>query len=536
MKIISKVVNTPAYTAVFALRTPAFDHSGLSHLSEHMVFRGSKAYESSHELFVINTLLPASLNASTHNGFTFYFIESPCKRLFVKLIDYLYAGLLQTDYVESELILERDGVIYQELKMYERNHEYYMQAYTKRSDTSKDSVYHYGGYTDTISSNSLNDVSIYKQAIYRPENITLYLTGPEELSLDLPSQLQRFIDQKNALAQLTQHPHDANNSHDKCVEDSSKHSNSNLEHLKLRTKVKTKLGAKRYDNSIDESSTKQRDSLFVITWRIHAAYLTALCGLADSLMDMLVGSEHVIIEEDINEDGLFAFRIVSYRPEEVTRSVVEQLSKLELKRSVFELPLKQQSLVVKSCMNDYLKQNLSLPVAQELHFYLNRYKISPLEILNTISADKDITKRFIGSEQEDVEHASRLNIRKQEANKKTKPLAIEKASIFAATFKPQLSLKNVPALPGLFKAALTKMNTKHFLVVDEVNWLLLMTTEQSNKIRNIATNAMFWLPRLNGECYAMGVGRHNGRYYIYGAEDKHASQRSNYLDTFMEHE
>ncbi len=57
------------HSVVFALKTPAAGHTGLSHLAEHMSFRRS-------ELFTANTLLPVTINATTLAEYTFFFASS----------------------------------------------------------------------------------------------------------------------------------------------------------------------------------------------------------------------------------------------------------------------------------------------------------------------------------------------------------------------------------------------------------------------------------------------------------------------------
>ena len=189
MKIVSKVVDSSIYNAVFALKTPALDHSGISHLAEHMVFRGSTKYPANHELFIINSLLPATVNASTQNGVTFYFISSKEKSLFMLLLDYVYSGLVQITYQQSEFLLERDGVVYRELQMYEKHLNYAVDVAALRGDSSPENVYHYGGFSDTIALSSIEDLALYKQSFYRHEHITLYLNGPEQIDFKPLSQV-----------------------------------------------------------------------------------------------------------------------------------------------------------------------------------------------------------------------------------------------------------------------------------------------------------------------------------------------------------
>ncbi|HAA99350.1 MAG TPA: peptidase M16, partial [Alteromonas macleodii] len=105
------------HSVVFALKTPAAGHTGLSHLAEHMSFRRSHPYPAAHELFTANTLLPVTINATTLAEYTFFFASSEKANVLLDAVNYLYCGLLNRDYGTDEVILERDGVIFNELAM-----------------------------------------------------------------------------------------------------------------------------------------------------------------------------------------------------------------------------------------------------------------------------------------------------------------------------------------------------------------------------------------------------------------------------------
>ena len=99
------------FTGVFVVNTPAHDHSGVSHLAEHMCFRGSPYYPADHELFVANALLPLSINATTYSGCTYFYVQSYNQALFISAIQYLYSGLVNTHYEKSKFEAERSGVL-----------------------------------------------------------------------------------------------------------------------------------------------------------------------------------------------------------------------------------------------------------------------------------------------------------------------------------------------------------------------------------------------------------------------------------------
>jgi Predicted Zn-dependent peptidases len=160
------------HSVVFALKTPAAGHTGLSHLAEHMSFRRSHQYPTAHELFTANTLLPVTINATTLAEYTFFFASSGKANVLLDAVNYLYCGLLNRDYGTDEVILERDGVIFNELAMLETNSDYALNAAIRLTDTNKNAYQHAGGFTQTIGSNSIQALQDYKRQWYQPSNIT----------------------------------------------------------------------------------------------------------------------------------------------------------------------------------------------------------------------------------------------------------------------------------------------------------------------------------------------------------------------------
>lgn len=146
------------YCALFVVPTPVADDSGVAHVAEHLVFRGSDSFPAAHNLFAALTLLPVDINASTQNGTTFYYVISPQKDVFERAVMFVYAGLLQQQYTDEAIAREKDGVIYQELEFRER---------TGVSDDPS------GGFTSTVSGLTAQVVRNYKLQHYQPDTITL---------------------------------------------------------------------------------------------------------------------------------------------------------------------------------------------------------------------------------------------------------------------------------------------------------------------------------------------------------------------------
>ncbi|GGF62320.1 hypothetical protein GCM10011338_13430 [Alteromonas lipolytica] len=130
-------------------------------------------------------MLPVKINASSHNGYSYFYAVSPSKSVLLKIIGYLYAGLQQMEYAGDDIKRERDGVIARELAMYEATQGYQSQMSIWRGDRAPDCYHHWGGYCDTLAQICTDDVTAYKSQYYQPEHITLLLAGVEADELPL---------------------------------------------------------------------------------------------------------------------------------------------------------------------------------------------------------------------------------------------------------------------------------------------------------------------------------------------------------------
>jgi len=162
LNVVSFKQPAQEYGAAFVVPTPAVDSSGIAHLVEHLVFRYSDRYQQRHALFAANSVLPVKINASSHNGFSYFYAVSPSKSVLLKIVGYLYAGLQQIEYPADDIKRERDGVIARELAMYEATPDYQAQMSIWRGDRSPDCYHHWGGYCDTLAEIRAEDVAAYK--------------------------------------------------------------------------------------------------------------------------------------------------------------------------------------------------------------------------------------------------------------------------------------------------------------------------------------------------------------------------------------
>lgn len=173
---------TAAHTAVIAVKTPSFDHSGLAHACEHLVFRSSCGYPSPNTLFQLTQLLDVRINASTCANVTLFHVESDTAEHFLLALDYLFAGMWQPHIQERDISREigseaqQSGVLFNELAGFERladSSAYRLWANIIRCDHSPARINHYGGFSDTIGALKLQHIRDYFNCFYRPHNTHL---------------------------------------------------------------------------------------------------------------------------------------------------------------------------------------------------------------------------------------------------------------------------------------------------------------------------------------------------------------------------
>jgi hypothetical protein len=345
------------HSVVFALKTPAAGHTGLSHLAEHMSFRRSHPYPAAHELFTANTLLPVTINATTLAEYTFFFASSEKANVLLDAVNYLYCGLLNRDYGTDEVILERDGVIFNELAMLETNSDYALNAAIRLTDTNKNAYQHAGGFTQTIGSNSIQALQDYKRQWYQPSNITTLVYSnsahffeqckevvtavSEEIALSAQTALsaEKTLSEKTALSAETALSEKAALS-----EESTLNRNASLsQHASQREHSHLDKEA-----SLDAQTTKgENESIrHVLTWWFPQCFLNGLLQQEATLSTVAGLKNTLFIDPEINQQGNFAIRLVT---NEAMKEVASELS-------IEALPKLSQNLTHKLVSDDYDKR------------------------------------------------------------------------------------------------------------------------------------------------------------------------------------
>jgi len=323
----------------------------LSHLAEHMSFRRSHQYPAAHELFTANTLLPVTINATTLAEYTFFFASSEKANVLLDTVNYLYCGLLNRDYGTDEVILERDGVIFNELAMLEANSDYALNAAIRLTDTNKNAYQHAGGFTQTIGSNSIQALQDYKRQWYQPSNITTLVYSNSAHFFEQCKEVVTAVSEEIALSAQTalsamkaQSVETALSAEKTLSEESTLNRNAALsQHASQREHSHLDKEA-----SLDAQTTKgENESIrHVLTWWFPQCFLNGLLQ-QEATLSTVAGLENTLfIDPEINQQGNFAIRLVT---NEAMKEVASELS-------IEALPKLSQNLTHKLVSDDYDKR------------------------------------------------------------------------------------------------------------------------------------------------------------------------------------
>ena len=319
----------------------------MSHLAEHMSFRRSHQYPAAHELFTANTLLPVTINATTLAEYTFFFASSEKANVLLDTVNYLYCGLLNRDYGTDEVILERDGVIFNELAMLEANSDYALNAAIRLTDTNKNAYQHAGGFTQTIGSNSIQALQDYKRQWYQPSNITTLVYSNSAHFFEQCKEVVTAVSEEIALSAQTalsamkaQSVETALSAEKTLSEESTLNRNAALsQHASQREHSHLDKEA-----SLDAQTTKgENESIrHVLTWWFPQCFLNGLLQQEATLSTVAGLKNTLFIDPEINQQGNFAIRLVT---NEAMKEVASELS-------IEALPKLSQNLTHKLVSDD----------------------------------------------------------------------------------------------------------------------------------------------------------------------------------------
>lgn len=196
LTVILAEVEGPIVNGYFALATEAHDDDGLPHTLEHLIFLGSELYPFKGVLDLIaNRCLASGTNAWTDTDHTCYTMTTAGSEGFLSLLPIylnhiLYPTLTDAGYITEVHHISGDGhdggVVYCEMQGRENTGESRVHLEMLRA-IYPDSGYcaETGGIMKNLrESTSIEKVRAYHKQFYRPDNLTVIITGqvkPEEL-------------------------------------------------------------------------------------------------------------------------------------------------------------------------------------------------------------------------------------------------------------------------------------------------------------------------------------------------------------------
>ena len=565
-----------AHSVVFALKTPAAGHTGLSHLAEHMSFRRSHPYPAAHELFTANTLLPVTINATTLAEYTFFFASSEKANVLLDAVNYLYCGLLNRDYGTDEVTLERDGVIFNELAMLEANSDYALNAAIRLTDTNKNAYQHAGGFTQTIGSNSIQALQDYKRQWYQPSNITTLVYSNSAHFFEQCKEVVTALSEKEALsAEKTLSEESTLNRNASLSQHASQREHSHLDK----------------EASLDAQTTKgENESIrHVLTWWFPQCFLNGLLQ-QEATLSTVAGLENTLfIDPEINQQGNFAIRLVTNEAMKETASElsIEALPKLsqnlthKLVSDDNDKRLRQLKHVVSACLASFdIRPSKPTPdtdkhaegVGAAIRYFAQltdalgsnerTAKDCATKSAYLASANK-VSHSYLGALPSPEKSVARERIRKARkdfsaqasASNSEQSLLIPRLT---SKYRHFIALEHLPALPRLLRPLankttnLKRFNAEHiashltpfsipspsitlesaYLNSDSgylaSHWVYRIAFYQQSRLQAVLAHHLFWQPRTSGECYALGAATYENNLFLFGASDTNITERENW--------
>ena len=542
----------------------------MSHLAEHMSFRRSHQYPTAHELFTANTLLPVTINATTLAEYTFFFASSKKANVLLDAVNYLYCGLLNRDYGTDEVILERDGVIFNELAMLEANSDYALNAAIRLTDTNKNAYQHAGGFTQTIGSNSIQALQDYKRQWYQPSNITTLVYSNSAHFFEQCKEVVTALSAETALS-----------------EESTLNRNASLsQHASQREHSHLDKEA-----SLDAQTTKgENESIrHVLTWWFPQCFLKGLLQ-QEATLSTVAGLENTLfIDPEINQQGNFAIRLVTNEAmkEVASELSIEALPKLsqnlthKLVSDDYDKRLRQLKHVVSACLASFdIKPSKPMPdtdkhaegVGAAIRYFaqltdaLGSNKCAAKDCATKsayLASANKVSLSYLGALPSTEKSIALERIRKARkdfsarasASNSDQSLLIPRLT---SKYRHFIALEHLPALPRLLRPLankttnLKRFNAEHiaspFTPVSipspsttlepasphsaygclASHWVYRIAFYQQSRLQAVLAHHLFWQPRISGECYTLGAATYENNLFLFGASDTNITERENW--------
>ena len=548
----------------------------MSHLAEHISFRRSHQYPTAHELFTANTLLPVTINATTLAEYTFFFASSEKANVLLDAVNYLYCGLLNRDYGTDEVILERDGVIFNELAMLEANSDYALNAAIRLTDTNKNAYQHAGGFTQTIGSNSIQALQDYKRQWYQPSNITTLVYSNSAHFFEQCKEVVTALSEKEALsAEKTLSEESTLNRNASLSQHASQREHSHLDK----------------EASLDAQTTKgENESIrHVLTWWFPQCFLKGLLQ-QEATLSTVAGLENTLfIDPEINQQGNFAIRLVTNEAmkEVASELSIEALPKLsqnlthKLVSDDYDKRLRQLKHVVSACLASFdIKPSKPMPdtdkhaegVGAAIRYFA---QLTGALGSNECAAKDCATKSTYLASANKVSHSylralpspeksvalERIRKARKDFSAQASASNSEQSLLIprlTSKYRHFIALEHLPALPRLLRPLankttnLKRFNAEHiashltpfsipspsitlesaYLNSDSgylaSHWVYRIAFYQQSRLQAVLAHHLFWQPRTSGECYALGAATYENNLFLFGASDTNITERENW--------
>ncbi len=165
-------------------------HSGISHLIEHLTFKGT-ATRSAKEIAIAFDTIGGQVNAFTSKEYTCYYAKVLDEH-FPTAVE-LLADMVLYPADDTELIEREKGVVLEEIKMYEDSpdeivHDLLNQVVYAKHPLGRPIL----GTAESVSQISLTDIQNYRRAWYTPSNLVVAVAGNVEHSV-VVEQISRYF-------------------------------------------------------------------------------------------------------------------------------------------------------------------------------------------------------------------------------------------------------------------------------------------------------------------------------------------------------
>ena len=189
--------NTPDDTKGFAVnfKTYSLNDTGIAHVLEHCIFRGSRKYRTKHPLEEFRKYSPyVEYNGLTFEDYTTYYVLNRNEKHFIKMVDILMDSVFHPLVYENENIflqeawryeleestskMKLNGIVYNEMKVFESSPLYIaMVESNKIVFPNTHYAFRCAGQPTAITELKYSDIINFHKKYYKPENALISISG-----------------------------------------------------------------------------------------------------------------------------------------------------------------------------------------------------------------------------------------------------------------------------------------------------------------------------------------------------------------------